>query len=144
MSVGNERIKFGGSASGTGEGNIIIDSGTTLTIVPEDFFSDFSSAVGNQVHGQRAEDPSGSLSVCYSATSDLKVPAITAHFTGADVKLKSINTFIQVSDDVVCLAFAPTASGISIYGNVAQMNFLVGYNIQGKSLSFKPTDCTKK
>ncbi|KAJ6723276.1 ASPARTIC PROTEINASE CDR1-RELATED [Salix koriyanagi] len=118
MSVGNERIKFGGSSSGT--------------------------AVGNQVHGQRAEDPSGSLSVCYSATSDLKVPAITAHFTGADVKLKSINTFIQVSDDVVCLAFAPTASGISIYGNVAQMNFLVGYNIQGKSLSFKPTDCTKK
>ncbi|KAB5527321.1 hypothetical protein DKX38_021168 [Salix brachista] len=144
MSVGNERIKFGGSSSGTGEGNIIIDSGTTLTIVPEDFFSDFSSAVGNQVHGQRAEDPSGSLSVCYSATSDLKVPAITAHFTGADVKLKSINTFIQVSDDVVCLAFAPTASGISIYGNVAQMNFLVGYNIQGKSLSLKPTDCTKK
>uniref|UniRef100_A0A6N2MWJ4 Peptidase A1 domain-containing protein n=1 Tax=Salix viminalis TaxID=40686 RepID=A0A6N2MWJ4_SALVM len=144
MSVGNERIKFGGSSSGTGEGNIIIDSGTTLTIVPEDFFSDFSSAVGNQVHGQRAEDPSGSLSVCYSATSDLKVPAITAHFTGADVKLKSINTFIQVSDDVVCLAFAPTASGISIYGNVAQMNFLVGYNIQGKSLSFKPADCTKK
>ncbi|KAJ6675058.1 ASPARTIC PROTEINASE CDR1-RELATED [Salix viminalis] len=144
MSVGNERIKFGGSSSGTGEGNIIIDSGTTLTIVPEDFFSDFSSAVGNQVHGQRAEDPSGSLSVCYSATSDLKVPAITAHFTGADVKLKSINTFIQVSDDVVCLAFAPTASGISIYGNVAQTNFLVGYNIQGKSLSFKPADCTKK
>ncbi|KAJ6400903.1 hypothetical protein OIU84_016346 [Salix udensis] len=144
MSVGNERIKFGGSSSGTGEGNIIIDSGTTLTIVPEDFFSDFSSAVGNQVHGQRAEDPSGSLSVCYRATSDLKVPAITAHFTGADVKLKSINTFIQVSDDVVCLAFAPTASGISIYGNVAQMNFLVGYNIQGKTLSFKPADCTKK
>ncbi|XP_061961533.1 aspartic proteinase CDR1-like [Populus nigra] len=144
MSVGNERIKFGDSSLGTGEGNIIIDSGTTLTIVPDDFFSNLSTAVGNQVEGRRAEDPSGFLSVCYSATSDLKVPAITAHFTGADVKLKPINTFVQVSDDVVCLAFASTTSGISIYGNVAQMNFLVEYNIQGKSLSFKPTDCTKK
>ncbi|CAK7348519.1 unnamed protein product [Dovyalis caffra] len=143
MSVGNKRIKFGGSSSETSEGNIIIDSGTTLTIVPDDFFSEFSTAVQDQVKGQRAEDPSGLLSICYGATSDLKVPSITAHFTGADVKLEPRNTFVQISDDVVCLAFASTQSGISIYGNVAQMNFLVGYNIQGKSLSFKPTDCTK-
>jgi hypothetical protein len=41
-----------------------------------------SKAADNQVEGQRAEDPSGFLSLCYS---HLKVPVITAHFTGADV-----------------------------------------------------------
>jgi hypothetical protein len=84
VGIGKERIQFGDSSSGTGSGtgNIITDSGTTLTIVPEDVLNDMSKAADNQVEGQRAEDPSGFLSLCYS---HLKVPVITAHFTGADV-----------------------------------------------------------
>ncbi|KAL3604382.1 hypothetical protein D5086_005241 [Populus alba] len=84
VGVGEERIQFSGSSSGTrsGTGNIITDSGTTLTIEPEDVLNELSKAANNQVEGQRAEDLSGFLSLYYS---NLKVPVITAHFTGADV-----------------------------------------------------------
>ncbi|EEF38361.1 Aspartic proteinase nepenthesin-1 precursor, putative [Ricinus communis] len=142
VSVGSERIKFPGSSFGTSEGNIIIDSGTTLTLFPEDFFSELSSAVQDAVAGTPVEDPSGILSLCYSIDADLKFPSITAHFDGADVKLNPLNTFVQVSDTVLCFAFNPINSG-AIFGNLAQMNFLVGYDLEGKTVSFKPTDCTQ-
>ncbi|KAF5951251.1 hypothetical protein HYC85_009195 [Camellia sinensis] len=72
-------------------------------------------------------------------SNNITIPIITAHFTGADVKLNPMNTFIRTSDNIVCLAFAP--ANIAIYGNVAQMNFLVGYDLSKKTVSFKHTDC---
>jgi hypothetical protein len=143
MSVGDKKIEFGGSSFGGSEGNIIIDSGTSLTLFPVNFFTEFATAVENAViNGERTQDASGLLSHCYRPTPDLKVPVITAHFNGADVVLQTLNTFILISDDVLCLDFNSTQSG-AIFGNVAQMNFLIGYDIQGKSVSFKPTDCTQ-
>ncbi|KAL9350367.1 hypothetical protein Peur_057622 [Populus x canadensis] len=143
MSVGDKKIEFGGSSFGGSEGNIIIDSGTSLTLFPVNFFTEFATAVENAViNGERTQDASGLLSHCYRPTPDLKVPVITAHFNGADVVLQTLNTFILISDDVLCLAFNSTQSG-AIFGNVAQMNFLIGYDILGKSVSFKPTDCTQ-
>ncbi|RDX79388.1 Aspartic proteinase CDR1, partial [Mucuna pruriens] len=146
FSVGNNRINFGGSSSGSGrEGNIIIDSGTTLTLLPNDFYSKLESAVANAVKLKPATDPSQILSLCYQGTShdlNANVPKITAHFKGANVYLNVLNTFVQVADDVVCLAFQPTQSG-AIFGNLAQQNILVGYDLQQKTVSFQLKDCTK-
>ncbi|CAN1245114.1 Aspartic proteinase CDR1 [Linum grandiflorum] len=115
----------------------------TLTLVPTDFLSQLSGAVESQVTGgTKTSDPQGLLSLCYVVNSGLKVPPITAHFQGADVVLESYNTFIDMSDTVTCLAFYGNDE-LSIYGNIAQQNFLIGYDLQKQSLSFKPTDCTK-
>ncbi|CAN1245125.1 Aspartic proteinase CDR1 [Linum grandiflorum] len=142
VSVGSTKIPFQGSSIGS-SGNIIIDSGTTLTLVPTDFLSQLSGAVESQVTGgTKTSDPQGLLSLCYVVNSGLKVPPITAHFQGADVVLESYNTFIDMSDTVTCLAFYGNDE-LSIYGNIAQQNFLIGYDLQKQSLSFKPTDCTK-
>ncbi|GAU43730.1 hypothetical protein TSUD_365800 [Trifolium subterraneum] len=144
FSVGNKKVLYGGSFLGDSEeGNIIIDSGTTLTLLPPDVYSNLESAVSEAVKLERADSPVPELSLCYSLTSDeYDFPLITAHFQGADVKLLSINTFIAVAEGVVCLAFSPSQT-LSIFGNVAQQNFLVGYDIQQKTVSFKPTDCSK-
>ncbi|KAB1226624.1 Aspartic proteinase CDR1 [Morella rubra] len=144
MSVGDVRLESGDSSlSGDSKGNIIIDSGTTLTLLPKDFYSEFEAAVKKQIDLERDDRPRGGLSLCYkSASDDIAAPIITAHFTGADVKLNPSNTFVRVEDGVFCLAFSPSES-MSIYGNVAQMNFLVGYDTAEKTVSFKPTDCTK-
>nr|KYP69052.1 Aspartic proteinase nepenthesin-1 [Cajanus cajan] len=81
-----------------GEGNIIIDSGTTLTFLPPDVYSKFESAVAQVVKLKRVQDPTQLFSLCYKATLDnLNAPMITAHFRGADVGLNSINTFTQVA-----------------------------------------------
>ncbi|CAI0432917.1 unnamed protein product [Linum tenue] len=117
-------------------------AGTTLTLVPTDFFSQLSDAVETQVTGgTKTSDPEGFFSLCYVPDSSLKLPPVTAHFKGADVVLTSDNIFIQVNDKVVCLAFYANDQ-LSIYGNVAQQNFLIGYDLPKQTLSFKPTDCT--
>ncbi|RDX68097.1 Aspartic proteinase CDR1, partial [Mucuna pruriens] len=146
FSVGEKRIGFESPSSrSSGVGNIIIDSGTTLTLLPYVVYSKLESAVANAVKLKRAKDPSQILSLCYQSTSDkldAHVPVITAHFSGADVKLNAINTFIEVAHGIVCLAFQTSEIG-SILGNMAQQNMLVGYDLQKKLISFKPTDCTK-
>ncbi|CAN0829692.1 Aspartic proteinase CDR1 [Linum grandiflorum] len=112
VSVGSTTIPFGNSNSETSStGNIIIDSGTTLTIVPTDFLSNFATAIEAQVTGgNKTRDPQGLLSLCYLT--------------------------------VTCLAFYGSDE-VSIYGNLAQQDFLVGYDLQKRTVSFKPTDCTK-
>nr|POE76027.1 aspartic proteinase cdr1 [Quercus suber] len=131
------------SESGNSEGNIIIDSGTTLTMLPSNLYPKFESAVKDKINLPTTDDPNGSLSLCYKSSSDeFSGPSITAHFTGADVNLSSRTTFVRVDKQVVCLAFVPVDS-IGIFGNLAQSNLLVGYDVVKKSVSFKPTDCTK-
>jgi transketolase len=84
------------------------------------------------------------LNLCYSITSDeYDFPIITAHFKGADVNLYSINTFVLVADGVACFAFGSSRDGASIFGNLAQKNLLVGYDLQKNIVSFKSIDCTK-
>ncbi|CAN1176514.1 Aspartic proteinase CDR1 [Linum perenne] len=147
VSVGEKRIPYQESGvSFGGKGNIMIDSGSALTWFSQKFFSQLTKAIDSQiVGGKKAEDPNGYLSHCYlapagSSGSSLKVPRITVHFQGANVELPPSNVFIQVSDTMTCLAFQGSDNG-SIYGNVAQQNFLIGYDIQKRTVSFKPTDC---
>ena len=115
------------------EGNIIIDLGTTLTILPSNLYPDFESAVKVEIDLAPTEDPSGVLSLCYESSSDdFSGPSITSHFTGADVKLSSSTTFIRVDEQVVCLAFIVASDepgSISIFGNLAKANVLVGYDV---------------
>ncbi|XP_061350086.1 aspartic proteinase CDR1-like [Gastrolobium bilobum] len=146
FSVGDNKIEFGSSSSGSSEeANIIIDSGTTLVLLPSDVYTKLESAVANVVKLERVQDPTQQLNLCYRATSgQLEVPIITAHFKGADIQLNALNTFVEVDDGIVCFAFTSSDDGISIFGNLAQQNFLVGYDLQNNIVSFMPTDCTKQ
>ncbi|KAI4312544.1 hypothetical protein MLD38_037351 [Melastoma candidum] len=75
------------------------------------------------------------------ATGVLKgAPSITVHFTGADVVLNWYNAFFEVKEGITCFSFAPT-DGLPIYGNLAQMNFRVSYDLTLGEVLFQPTDC---
>ncbi|CAN0915073.1 Aspartic proteinase CDR1 [Linum grandiflorum] len=145
MSVGNVRIPFRGSTSE--DQNILIDSGTLYSILPTEFCSQLLSEVGRQTVGKkRVADPSSSqFPLCYEAgpTDSINAPPVTMNFLGADVKLSQYHVFIQVSDTVMCFAFKP-ADNISVYGNLAQHNFLIGYDLHNNVVSFKPADCAHK
>ncbi|XVF42750.1 hypothetical protein PTKIN_Ptkin01aG0389200 [Pterospermum kingtungense] len=123
---------------GGDKGNIVIDSGTTLTLLPDDFYSELESAVSSEIHLPKLE----ASILCYEATN-FAIPDITIHFTNADVKLQSMNVFFSVTNMISCFTFAP-AGEFAIYGNMAQMNFLIGYDTDNQTVSFKPTDCSKK
>ncbi|KAK4414369.1 Aspartic proteinase CDR1 [Sesamum alatum] len=153
ITVGNQRLDLDLDLSSSSlndskpasdqEGNIIIDSGTTLTFLPSELYDKVIGSVKRQTKLREISDPQGLLNLCYRSTENVaKVPKITVHFRGADVELKPINTFVKTSSVSLCLAFAP-ADGLAIYGNLAQMDFLVGYDLDKKTVSFKPTDCSK-
>ncbi|XP_038889220.1 aspartic proteinase CDR1-like [Benincasa hispida] len=144
ISVANKRLKAADDTSAlTRRGNIIIDSGTTLTFLPRNLYEDLVSTLVSVIKAKRVDDPSGILELCYAAGGgdDLHIPVIIAHFAGgADVKLLPLNTFALVAENVTCLTLAP-ASDLAIFGNLAQINFIVGYDLENKRLSFKPTVC---
>ncbi|XP_042487363.1 aspartic proteinase CDR1-like [Macadamia integrifolia] len=145
ISVGNKRLvfkKYSRKANAV-EGNIILDSGTTLTFLPSDFYDNLVSEVKKSINAETVADPEGQLGLCYKVGSGINV-SITAHFTGADVQLKTLNTFVKISDKIVCLAFVPVEDDIAIFGNIAQNDFLVGHDLEARKIYFKPTDCTKQ
>jgi saccharopepsin len=144
ISIGSKRFAYKASSKAVAieEGNIIIDSGTTLTQIPPEFFEDLVSALEKAIDAERVSDPSGVLSLCFKSKDDIDVP-ITAHFAGADVNLQPmINTFVRWVDDLVCFTMIPSNDS-AIFGNLAQTNFFVGYDLRAKKVSFMPADCTK-
>ena len=129
---------------GVSEGNTIIDSGTTVTLLPSAFYSALESEVATQMKNLNFERVQLiQLNLCYKLPSNgnSQVPAITVHFKGADLKLNYVNAFIQVSNNAFCFAFMAHDSSSAVYGNLAQINFKVGYDRRMKTVSFKPVEC---
>ncbi|KAK7360583.1 hypothetical protein VNO77_02590 [Canavalia gladiata] len=149
FSVGKHRIPFVNKGENKKdlnsiEGNIIIDSGTTFTLVPDNVYNGLVSGLDKVIKAKRVKDPNGLLTLCYEVVhGKISLPIITAHFKGGDVKLKPVNTFSWVKKHVLCFTMI-SYPDLNILGNLAQINFLVGYDLQAGTVSFKPTDCTKR
>ncbi|PKA50113.1 Aspartic proteinase CDR1 [Apostasia shenzhenica] len=131
------------------EGNIIIDSGTTLTLIDDVTFHSVVRKVASSVSLPQVNDPNGIFSLCfdvYGARNNAKFPEITFRFSGgAAVVLHQENAFVYAAEDTVCLAIISSAIniGINIFGNIAQRNFNIGYDLTAKTITFAPTDCAK-
>ncbi|XP_031120542.1 aspartic proteinase CDR1-like [Ipomoea triloba] len=156
MSVGNQSFPLkqsfssnvGGRRVGikktSANGNIIIDSGTTLTILPSDVFDSLKSELTKQISATPIDDPQGSFDLCYSTIDKIEVPKIVAHFSGADVELSPRGSFQEVEEGISCFTIIPhTDLGISIFGNLFEVDYLVGYDLEAQTVTFKPTDCSK-
>ncbi|KAL0311334.1 UNVERIFIED_CONTAM: Aspartic proteinase CDR1 [Sesamum angustifolium] len=149
VSVGNEALAYNyipnsNSNASVEEGNIIIDSGTTLTFLPNSLYEGLESILEKSINGNRVSDPQGLFGLCYKLPSngEFNAPPIIAHFTGADVELTQENTFVEVEKGVVCLTFVPSQD-LAIFGNLHQMNFLIGYDLENQKVDFLPTNCSK-
>lgn len=92
---------------------------------------------------EAVQDPSGTFRLCYGADTNINVPEMVFHFSGADVRLQPVNTFM-VNGNLVCMVIVPNSvNPFSVSGNYAQINFLVEYDLQKRVVSFAPTDCTQ-
>ncbi|PHT39502.1 hypothetical protein CQW23_18356 [Capsicum baccatum] len=144
ISIGDKNLPFKSTKIfPPGQANIIIDSGTTLTLVPSDFYLNLEEAVVASISATRVNDPSGTFKVCYASDiGTINAPRIVAHFTNADVELSPENSFIQFGPGVICLAIVPS-DDLFIFGNLAQLNYLIGYDLVANQVSFLPTDCSQ-
>ncbi|GMJ11642.1 hypothetical protein like AT1G64830 [Hibiscus trionum] len=137
VSIGDKTAQAGSS-----QGNIVIDSGTTLTLLESTFYNNLESIVKEAIGADPVQDPDGTFSLCYGAGTNINVPEMVFHFSGADLHLQPVNTF-RTNGDLLCMLIVPSDS-ISIFGNYAQINFQVEYDLQKQTVSFAPTDCTQQ
>ncbi|KFK31747.1 hypothetical protein AALP_AA6G154000 [Arabis alpina] len=142
ISVGANRIETLGTPFHASDGNMIIDSGSTYTHLPQGYCNQVKEAVESFVQADRVTVPDVQL-LCYNSDSIEIFPVITMHFSGgADLVLERYNMY-GVSRGVACMTLVcgdPTQ--LAIFGNRAQNNILVGYDPSSLLVSFKPTDCS--
>ncbi|CAL1377431.1 unnamed protein product [Linum trigynum] len=131
-----------------GSGGMIIDSGTTITYLERSAFDEVKKAFKAAIDLPVDNSGSTGLDLCFDLPSgggsgDIKVPTLVFHFKGADLELPAENYMIADSSvGLVCLAMG-SSSGMSIFGNIQQQNFMVLYDLAKESLSFTPTQCAK-
>ncbi|CAB4285643.1 unnamed protein product [Prunus armeniaca] len=152
ITVGDKFVPFNSSWS-VSKGNMFLDSGTQVTMLPQDFYDRLVAEVKKKMEPSslkpiEVNDPSGTL-LCYNATTNPKAPMMTVHFDGgAKVQLAPAQTFYQNKQDkLFCFGTLnssnPLSEGVGLYGSYAQSNFLIGFDLEKMLVSFKATDCRK-
>ncbi|CAN1143985.1 Probable aspartic protease At2g35615 [Linum perenne] len=147
ITVGRKKLLYSKTTSSVEEGNIIIDSGTTLTFLEAEFYASLEAALVKEIKMERANDAKSVFGLCFKTGGggggDVKLPSMKVHFKGgAEVELKPVNTFVRAEEKLICLTMVPTKD-VGIFGNLAQLNFVVGYDLGKRTVSFLPADCSK-
>ncbi|MQL76685.1 hypothetical protein Taro_009077 [Colocasia esculenta] len=147
ITVGGEAVSVparGAPDAGGSSLDVIVDCGTTLTMLPPDVFRGLSAALTRKIGLPPTTDP-GKTFLCYETKSRDGFPDITFHFAGgADMVLHPTNAFGEPSPEgLVCLTMLPTADwGVALLGNQAQQNFHIAYDLVKKEITFAPAKCS--
>ncbi|XP_057452579.1 aspartic proteinase CDR1-like [Lotus japonicus] len=126
--------------------DIIIDVGATLTFLETSLYESVEAAVieANSDGPKPINNPPTPLRLCYLDGTIKFVPKFIFIFFRANkgLRLNVFNVFQKINN-LICLMMAPK-EGYSIFGNIAQVDFKVLYDLQAKTVSFASADCSKK
>ncbi|KAI5005440.1 hypothetical protein ZWY2020_032683 [Hordeum vulgare] len=129
---------------------LIVDSGTTLTFLPEALVDPLVKELTGRIKLPPAQSPERLLPLCFdvSGVREGQVAAMIPDVTvglggGAAVTLKAENTFVEVQEGTLCLAVSAMSEQFpaSIIGNIAQQNMHVGYDLDKGTVTFAPAAC---
>ncbi|KAG8077080.1 hypothetical protein GUJ93_ZPchr0006g43309 [Zizania palustris] len=127
----------------------IIDSGASITTLPEDVYEAVKAEFVAQV-GLPASGVDGSaLDLCFALPPAASwrrpaVPALTLHLDGADWELPRANyVFEDYGARVMCVVLDAAAGDQTVIGNYQQQNTHVMYDLEKDVLSFAPAHCDK-
>ncbi|GMH09532.1 hypothetical protein Nepgr_011373 [Nepenthes gracilis] len=148
-----------------GNGGVVVDSGTTFTMLPPELFNSVAAELDRRVRrvfkrATDAEERTG-LSPCYyldgnktkGANADLIVPSLALHFVGnSSVVLPRRNYFYEFIDGVVkggrvgCLMLMNGGDGDgggpgATLGNYQQQGFEVVYDLEKRRVGFGRRRC---
>ncbi|OEL28781.1 Aspartic proteinase nepenthesin-1 [Dichanthelium oligosanthes] len=136
---------FGFTAAGAG--GVIVDSGTTFTYLAEAAYATVRQAFLSQTAGLTTVSGAPyDFDLCFAAgvaAADVPVPRLVLRFAGGavyEVPRRSYFDAVDESGSVACLLLLPTR-GVSVIGNVLQMDLHVLYDLDGGTFSFAPADC---
>jgi hypothetical protein len=139
------------SLKADGTGGLVIDSGTTFTILVDAAYQQIRAAVLSLVTTLPTTDGSaatGGLDLCFALPSTTSappaMPSMTLHFDRADMVLPADNYMVSMSDSSLwCLAMVNQSNGgVSLLGNYQQQNMHILYDVGQETLSFAPAKCS--
>ncbi|CAL9178196.1 unnamed protein product, partial [Musa hybrid cultivar] len=127
-----------------GTGGLVIDSGTTFTLLTDPAHAMLKQALVSQMDLPVATVAGYDL--CFSLPPDasgVSVPILVFHLDGADMAFPAANYFVvNSSAGLLCLAIFGSPFNLSILGNFQQQNMHVVYDLAGGKLSFEPANCS--
>ncbi|CAK9321607.1 unnamed protein product [Citrullus colocynthis] len=167
ISVGNVKIpapEFLKKVDEGGSGGVVVDSGTTFTMLPAGLYdsvvAEFENRTGRVANRARRIEESIGLSPCYYYEGSVEVPRVVLHFVGeqSSVVLPRKNYFYEFLDsgdgvgrkrkvgclmlmnggDEVELAGGPGAT----LGNYQQQGFEVVYDLEKNRVGFARRQCS--
>ncbi|KAK4753526.1 hypothetical protein SAY87_001630 [Trapa incisa] len=148
LSIGGDLLPLSESLfrlDGSGNGGIIVDSGTAVTRLQTDVYNSLRDAFAKGMRDLPRTGGFALFDTCYdlSTKSSVEVPTVSFHFgEGKELPLPAKNYMIPIdSNGTFCLAFAPTSSTLSIIGNVQQQGTRVGFDLASSVIGFVPYKC---
>ncbi|KAK1416170.1 hypothetical protein QVD17_31958 [Tagetes erecta] len=131
-----------------GNGGTIVDSGTTLTFLPENAYRHVIATFRRRVKLPAPEGAPANFDLCFNVSGVRKptVPKLSFKLVGNSVFSPPVgNYFIDTAEDVKCIALQPvtTPGGFSVIGNLMQQGFLFEFDIGKSRLGFSRTGCSK-
>ncbi|GMH10384.1 hypothetical protein Nepgr_012225 [Nepenthes gracilis] len=150
ISVGATRLDIpsdGFAIGKNGTNGIIIDSGTTLTYIPSNYYDMVKDEFVRQTKLTPFPNSTSLIGLdCYElpqSPSTVQFPILVFHFDGGDLRVKDyLITGSYSNYELVCLAMGSSDTlGISIFGNIMQVNKYIVYDLEREVLTFIPTNC---
>lgn len=131
------------SITANGTGGLIIDSGTTVTMLVDPAYAELKRAFELQMNLPAANGSAYEDDICFTYGSEaVQVPRLVFHFEGADMDLPTENYIVEDSSvGLLCVAVMRSNSTSSIFGNFQQQNMHVLYDLAGGMLSFEAAQC---
>lgn len=148
MSVGGVPISVSPSLFGadeSGNGGIIVDSGTAITRLRTPVYESLRDAFKKRTQELPAASGVSLFDTCYdlSSRTSVRVPTVSFQLAGGKTwALPAKNYLIPVDNSgTFCFAFAATTSSLSIIGNVQQQGTRVSYDLANSRVGFSPNKC---
>ncbi|KAG6601719.1 Aspartic proteinase CDR1, partial [Cucurbita argyrosperma subsp. sororia] len=137
ISVGKTLIPYSTSGPPT-KGNTVLNIGTPPALLPKELYGRLATEVRRHIPSKPVYDDT----LCYK--DNLGDLVMTLHFDGGvDLRLSTVQTFNKMPDGSFCFTAMGVDDKDALIGNSMMANFLVGYDIDNMTVSFKPTDYTK-
>ncbi|CAA0827158.1 Aspartic proteinase CDR1 [Striga hermonthica] len=124
--------------------DMIVDTGTTVTNLPEYLYNNLRQTVVNWARLTPVRPPRGvPLDLCFNKNKDFNTFPVVKVYIGREGKYINLdykNLVARVLPQMWCLTVIST-KGQPIYGNAAQTDFWVAVDHAQKTMTFQKTTC---
>ncbi|XP_021750622.1 protein ASPARTIC PROTEASE IN GUARD CELL 2-like isoform X2 [Chenopodium quinoa] len=131
--------------NGSGDGGVVMDTGTAVTRFPTTAYQAFRDSFLIQTANLPRASGVSIFDTCYNLAGfgSVRVPTVSFYFTDGPILTLPAKNFLIPIDEAgtFCFAFAPSSSGLSIIGNIQQEGIQISIDGSNGFVGFGPNIC---